>query len=254
MTTNLMVYKDAASESNLEDFAIKIHEHHNETVKFMARKQIEVGRILLKARAEFRGDKEFGQWREESTPINSRQTATKLMELARQCETGRITDKILDSLPTSTIFELLAAPTSVMHIIAAKLDEGEVPSQKAVREIVKEQKPEDEKSKTQKVIEAAAAAKLKIAAREQDNATFDDAKYNDILQETLAVRISKARLQHNMSDEWAWVVFGIPPFAEGIPHEDVIQTCYNVWFDKLQPDQQKILTKAWSRLCNFYGE
>ncbi|MBL4587909.1 hypothetical protein JKY79_01040 [Candidatus Babeliales bacterium] len=257
MTTDLEIYRDVNSEDVLAKHAIDIHRHHNETVKFMARKQIEVGRLLLHARAEFKGDKEFGQWRQECTPIGSRQTATKLMALARGHETGRITDKILDNLPTSTIFELLAAPESVIAAVEEKIDKGETPSQKEVR---KEVKGEEPKSEVEVANDKAAKGKENQVARDQDNTTFDDAQYNDVLQKTLPIRIAFARKNSvpRMTDELAWVVFGIPPFAEGIPNEDVVNAVYNMYTTgkefELKPDQEAILTKAYNRLMNFYGE
>ena len=249
MSTDLKVYKDAASEDNLAEYAVKLHEHQNETVKFMARKQIEVGRILLKARDEFKGDLEFGHWRQEHTPIGSRQTATKLMALARGHATGRLTDKILDTLPTSTIFELLSAPDSVMKIVEEKIDNGETPSQKEVRKDVKEAKePEPKKEKP-----------AKTPARElQDNAAYDESKYNEIVQESLAARIAWAIANSvpRMTDEISWVVFGIPPFMEGFPHEDVVQACYALYMTgkeyELDEAQTDIVTKAFKRLMNFY--
>lgn len=126
---------DAASLSELAEAADKITKLHHETVNFVARKQIEVGQILLAAREKFPGDKEFGQWRETCTPIGSRQTAHKLMQLATQAGAGRITEKLLDGLPTSTLFELLSAPDSVVNAIEEKVEAGEKPSQKEVREI-----------------------------------------------------------------------------------------------------------------------
>lgn len=257
MSTNLMVYKDALSEENLEEHAAKLHTLQNDTVRFLARKQIEVGRILLKARKEFKGDKEFGQWRETETPIGSRQTATKLMELARQHETGRITNEVVDKLPTSTLFELLSAPASVVQSVVEQVESGEVPSQKAVRAEVKEAKsPEDadaEKKAKQKVKNE--KSQLESDKQNQDNvAAFDDDKYNDILQEALPRRIAEARKEFRMSDEWSWVVFGIPPFANGLPHEDVVHACYKMWTDAgtLKDDQIEILNKAFNRLMNMY--
>ncbi len=257
MSNEISIYKDTLSEGVLVEHAAKIHECHNETVKFMARKQIEVGRILLKARAEFLGDKEFGQWRESQTPIGSRQTATKLMALAREHEKGRITDKILDALPTSTIFELLSAPATVIEAIEEKIDKGEKPSQKSVRaEVRAEQEPE--KSKSEKANEKAAKGKENQEARKQDNTQFDDAQYNDVLQDTLPIRIAFARKNSvpRMTDELAWVVFGIPPFAEGLPNEDVVNAVYSMYLNgkefELKPDQEAILTKAYNRLMNFY--
>lgn len=254
MSTDLKVYKDALSEENLAEYATKLHEHQNETVKFMARKQIEVGRLLLKAREEFKGDLEFGHWRQEHTPIGSRQTATKLMALARTHATGRLTDKILDKLPTSTIFELLSAPDSVMKIVEEKLDAGEVPSQKEVRKDVKDAKdPEPEKEKPAKEKPA------KVPHRElEDNAAYDESKYNEIVQESLAARVVWAieNSVPRMTDEISWVVFGIPPFMEGFPHEDVVQACYSLYMNgkdyQLDADQQAVVTKAFKRLMNFY--
>jgi|TARA_Y100000034_G_C6908939_1_gene422725 flagellar biosynthesis GTPase FlhF len=242
--------KDALSAENLSEYAQEIKQHYVETVAFMAEKQIKVGHLLLKARKEFKGDKEFGQWRADNTPIGSRQTAHKLMQLAEQHSNGRITAKQVEALPTSTLFELLSAPDSVLATVEDKIDDGEKVTAKVIREEKKaaaqEPQTEIEKANANK---AAAQAKKELLSKEP---TFDDAKYNDTLQLTLAERISWGRKQHNLKDEHAWVIFGIPPFAEGLPHPDVIEACYNVWMCEIKTDQLQVLDKAYKRLQNIY--
>ena len=124
----------AVGLSRLNEISNELGRHADETQKFLARKQVEVGRLLLEAREKFKGDNEFGKWRAEHTPIGSRQTANRLMNLAKQVGDGRITDKLLDSLPTATLFELLPASEESKAAIEKKLDDGEKVTAKVVRE------------------------------------------------------------------------------------------------------------------------
>lgn len=106
-----------------------------------AKAQIKIGRLLNEARALIPGDDQFGKWRQENTTIRSKESANKLMALARQCGSGRLTEEMVSALPISTLKELLTAPDSVIKAISDKIEQGEVPSKTETREMVKESRP-----------------------------------------------------------------------------------------------------------------
>ena len=82
---------------------------------------IRVGNALNQARQVFKGDKEFGQWREECTPISSGTTATKYMAVARKFSEHGLAEKASYSL----LSELTNAKPEVVKAIEKKIDAGE---------------------------------------------------------------------------------------------------------------------------------
>lgn len=242
----------AAELAELAEAADKINKLHHETVNFVARKQIEVGQILLQAREKFPGDKEFGQWRETCTPIGSRQTAHKLMQLATQTGEGRITDKLLDGLPTSTLFELLSAPDTVVATVQEKVEAGEKPSQKDVREIrgaavqsTSQRGPTHQTDKPQVYTN-----QPKVKAEPES----PEAKYNKILEKAFEFRVDAFKDSgERMDDAWAWVIFGLPAFAEGLPHKEVVGVMHLHYLKDCFSDSIKaILNEAMARLMKLY--
>ncbi len=243
---------DAAGLTELTQAADKITELHRETVNFVARKQIEVGHILLLARAKFSGDKEFGQWRETCTPIGSRQTAHKLMQLATQAGEGRITEKLLDGLPTSTLFELLSAPDSVVNTVQEKVEAGEKPSQKDVREIrgaavqsTSQRGPTHQTDKPQTYTNQ---------PKPKAETESPEAKYNKVLEKAFEFRVDAFRDSgEKMTDAWAWTIFGLPAFAEGLPHKEVVGVMHLHYLKDCFSDSIKgTLNEAMACLMKMY--
>lgn len=243
---------DAAGLSELAEAADKITKLHHETVNFVARKQIEVGQILLQAREKFPGDKEFGQWRETCTPIGSRQTAHKLMQLATQAGEGRITEKLLDGLPTSTLFELLSAPDSVVNTIQEKVEAGEKPSQKDVREIRgAASQSTGQRGPTHQTDKPQVYTNQPKAKAESES---PEAKYNKTLEKAFEFRVDAFKDSGDkMDDAWAWVIFGLPAFAEGLPHKEVVGVMHLHYLKDCFSDSIKaILNEAMARLMKLY--
>lgn len=242
----------AAVLQELATDADEINALHRETVNFVARKQIEVGKILLRARARFPGDKEFGQWRENCTSIGSRQTAHKLMQLAEQAGEGRITEKLLDGLPTSTLFELLSAPDSVVSAVEEKVEAGEKPSQKEVREI----RSEASRPSTGQGAHHSTDRPNTYSNKPAEKADFvaPEAKYNKILEKGFEFRVDAFRDSgEKMSDEWAWVILGLPAFAEGMPHKEVVNIMRSHYSNDCFSDTIRgILDEAYDRLMRLY--
>lgn len=124
----------AAEIGKLGKLAAEINEITNATAETVARAQIKVGRLLNEARAMIPGDLQFGKWREANTAITNKSTANKLMNLATQVGSGRITQELLDALPMSTLKELISAPDSVVEsALRMVVVEGETPTREQVR-------------------------------------------------------------------------------------------------------------------------
>ena len=126
--------QDALSLQTLTNLSKEIGQVIDSTHKALAKGQIKVGHLLLAAREKFKGDKEFGQWRKECTPIESARTANSLMAVARTFG-QRESAKLVDACNFSVLRELVYAPEEVVSEIAAAVAAGEPPP--TVKEIAK---------------------------------------------------------------------------------------------------------------------
>lgn len=125
----------AAELSALSKISTEVADIFDKGVRDHVRMQIGIGRLLNEARALIPGDLQFGQWRAANTPINSKTTANKLMNLAKQVGDGRITQQMVDGLHLSNLKELLTAPDSVLGEVSAKLEAGETLRRDDIREL-----------------------------------------------------------------------------------------------------------------------
>lgn len=245
----------AAVLTDLAAKADEISRIHADLVHHVVRQQIKVGQILLQARDLFAGDKEFGQWREAATPVKSRQTAHRLMQLASQVGQGRITDKVIDALPTTTIFEMLSAPDSVVQAIEQSIDQapGAKPpvSQKQVRQMAAEVKA-NPKAKPSEVYTNA-----KTAPAEPEEDAFI-VKWRDRVQAPLHTRIAMfLESGDKMTDEWAFTIMGLCPFADF--HPNLMTICYLIAgitaeYETKTPSDDPVLTEATNHIRNLLKE
>jgi len=125
----------AAELSALSKISTEVADIFEKGVRDHVRMQIGIGRLLNEARVLIPGDLQFGQWRAANTPINSKTTANKLMNLAKQVGDGRITQQMVDGLHLSNLKELLTAPDSVLGEVTAKLEAGETLRRDDIREL-----------------------------------------------------------------------------------------------------------------------
>lgn len=131
---------DAAKITELGRLCEEINQEVHTAVVAAAKGQIRIGQLLLQAREIFPSDGQFGKWRAENTPITSKESANKLMNLARQLNSGRITETMVNSLPVSTLKELLTAPDSVIQAVSGRIEAGDPPTKDEAREMVRESK------------------------------------------------------------------------------------------------------------------
>ena len=114
----------ALSLQTLDALADDIGKEIDKTHKVVARAQIKVGKLLLEARKEFPGDKEFGQWRKEKTPIKSAGTANDLMRVA---ETFSKAPELVAACSFSVLRELVYCPEEVRKGVEESVKLGIAP-------------------------------------------------------------------------------------------------------------------------------
>lgn len=101
---------------------------------------IKVGELLCDARALISDDTQFGEWRQNNTPIASKQDANSAMQIHRAIQEGVITPKMLSSkLGQSHLIEIVRAPLSVQNDIELLVSKegAKVPTIKNIRDMVK---------------------------------------------------------------------------------------------------------------------
>jgi len=122
----------ALSLQELSVMANNINTEVEKAQKQAARSLVKIGAELLRARAVFRGDKEFGQWRKDNTYIQSQQTANRAMKIAERFESA---PKFLKACSPSQLEELATAPSHVVEAFEKKIDQGEkLPGAHKIRE------------------------------------------------------------------------------------------------------------------------
>lgn len=224
--------------------------------------QIKVGRLLVEAREMFPGDDQFGKWRQANTTIGSKESANKLMNLARQCGTGRITEDLVSSLSVSTLKELLTAPDSVIQKIATRVAEGDIPSKNETREMVRESKgggssmledmqelddvidleragcevePERQRAKVVNMKGPSEPAKPPVQSHYDTRAKAVDT----ILKMKMAERIaklgdmSKPPYPSCLPVEWAWMVIGLDPSPAYMHSREAVDALHDYYTEQL---------------------
>lgn len=232
--------------SQLFDLQLDINEGYQAAIG-IARKatarMLEVGKDLCKARAYFRGDKEFGQWRNKH--INFSQShCQRLMQVAR--EFGDNEDAL--ALPVGTLSELCTASPELKEKIIEKAKTGE----KTTRaEVTKAKKAE--KSEPSSLPEG---GKSKIGGVMKAPSETPEQRANKWLALPAIERISGLEVRGTHSDPMvdAFLMFGIPPFHEGMPSIDTIHFLWHGIGSILadEPELTDKFTVAYDYILDLY--
>lgn len=108
-------------------------------VKSNVKAMIKIGSLLLEARTHFKGDLEFGQWREAKTHLKTQKQAYMCMKLCQaQSENALFTDELMNELPPSTLLVLTSASDEVIEEVSNRIKSGETPTRAEVIESAKE--------------------------------------------------------------------------------------------------------------------
>lgn len=245
----------------------EINEAFDQGVRSHVKMQIAIGRLLNEAREEIPGDRQFGQWRDQNTPITNKSTANKLMNLAKQVGDGRITQDMVAKLPLSNLKELLTAPDSVLGEISERLEAGDQPTRDEIRALSRgDSAPESASDVSPSPAEPAAdlrpesepeapespaeeAPKATPAPPPQTKGPISPAspprvtpasQIPKILAMTLIERVR--HLDTNNAppydgckpEEWAWLVMGLDPHPAYFPSTDVIEVLGAEWVRQIE--------------------
>lgn len=212
---------------------------------------IQVGHSLLALRGQYKGDKEFGQARQEHIQGMSTRWCSKLMAVAR--------DPVL-SQPTSaasisTLVELLPASEALKEKV---LKAEEKPTVKAIREAVKEEKePEEvlegeiERRPARKVAEPVPSCD--IAKTIAENLQYD-------IRPRCSVFYNRGK--NKMNDEWCWFIMGLPPYFDDkyAPNkksvEIIASSLLNLTLDITDDgdeEDRETVERAMERINEYYG-
>jgi hypothetical protein len=248
----------------LKEISAEINGVVDEAAASMAKAQIKVGRLLNEARALIPGDLQFGKWRELNTTITNKSTANKLMNLARQVGEGRITQDMMDTLPVSTLKELISAPDSVLESVAQAIKENPeaAPTRTDVRELVKAEKVEEVieevMAETAAEIETAVspAPPKKTVAPSAPMAPprVDTRKaIDDALGKSFRERLKAGKPYAACSPlEWAFIVFGLEPDPASYPSQQVIDILSEAYLDMADAEEHEIILKAQETIMRQY--
>lgn len=220
-----IIQEKELAEKSLRDVAVEINSEYAYGLS-MAQKATEtmlnVGRMLLKAREKFPGDKEFGQWRKKYIDFSGSHVS-RLMAVAR--EFGEVQDSYL--LPISTLAELLPASTKLKDEVIANAKMGEKPSVRNVRK-----KVQGEAKFAPNRVVPAPDPKPANQTEEPPPNPFDD-------------EIHKPFLERLKKENDSFVIFGMTPAFDGTYNEEVIEALYIHWCSyDMTPKQQNLLDAA----------
>lgn len=264
----------AASIKSLDQLKIEINAEYAYGLS-MAQKatetMINVGKLLLQAREKFKGDNEFGKWRQKHIEFSASH-ASRLMAVAR--EFGEIQDAYL--MPLSTLAELLPADAKLKDEIVTNVAAGGKPPTVAeARRLVKEAKnstpngvpitpapdpdPEPPHCDTAPAApggdggaratdpvpphrppsELSPRGSRSNPPQDPEQALVDKVSHDILLPFEVRVK--------NFDDPF--VIFGLSPFFEGTINEDVIRHLYDWYctFD-LIPKHRKSLDNAMAQI------
>lgn len=194
-----------------------------ETADTLARNQIRVGRLLNEARVLIPSDKQFGAWRATNTQITNKSTANKLMNLAAQVGDGRITHEMVETLPLSTLKELISAPASVLATVQEKVQAKEKVSRQDIRDASGGKPPEPKAP--------------------NGPAKPPEAAPRGLIEKTLEMSLvgRVATLSPNKPPvykgikpvEHAYLVFGLDPDPSVLPNFETLEILATAFYEKL---------------------
>ena len=215
---------------------------------------IEVGNLLLIARENFKGDKEFGEWRKKAIEF-SQSHAQRLMAVAR--EFGDQPDALL--LPVGTLAELLPASPKLKAEVIAEAKDGNKPTRAEVTERKKAEQatpPEGENTATESV-KSKQDKKDKRASAIKNYEPWEIAQM--MIDKPFEERLREMEVRGTDNSQIdSWIIFGIPPYHEGMPSINIVHILYHGYFGDNRkvfegdPDLEDKFTTAYDILVAMY--
>jgi hypothetical protein len=214
--------------STLSALATDINKAVDQTVKQVARGKIKVGKLLLEARAQFvDNDAGFGKWREDNTPIQSKQHAHYLMQVAERFGSATV---LIDGANYSVMQELVLAEQKDIEWVTDKIDSGEpLPTVAAVREKVKQ---------TQAERLAPKGTSKKGAASTGKEMYVPNAHINTLINLSLTMRIKQVVERGLKGLEGDLIILGMDPDPQIPCHPECLIAIVECWEARAENDDE----------------
>ena len=267
--------KGSKAPANLDKLPDKINSAYAKGIdlsKKATEAMLECGALLLEARAQFKGDKEFGQWRKKNIRFSASHV-TRLMSVAR--EFSNEPRALL--LPVGTLATLVSASDDLKEEVLTEAEKEDVPTPKRA-DVIKRKKEE----KGEKPASAATAKEnpspTQSPAIDKDKQAEAEQKWEEAQRKirekkeaaekslTLAEkaqvyldmpfeeRVAKLDPRGSADKEViSWQMFGIPPYHDGMPSLDIIHALWHHFAPQLTDDDLiSRFTEAYDTLRELY--
>jgi hypothetical protein len=186
---------------------------------------VRAGMHLSEARLMFKGDKEFGQWRQHRLPSIKQQWARNLMQVADRFGERLLANDREDPImmfPVSSLVEMVNATDDKVEEITGKAEvDGKPPKQKEVRRMVKDEDPppQDPEPDDRPAVRPLASARKDTPAAEPSMPE----KAQQLIQLSPARRLSAWDPDDSIkSDPFAVLGMG-SRFSDNLPNSDVVE-------------------------------
>ena len=203
-------------------------------------RMIEVGKDILKARSYFKGDNEFGKWRKENINFSGSH-CTRLMSVAR--EFGDNTDAL--ALPVGTLSELCSASPALKEKIVRDAAAGKPTTRAEVTKAKKAEKPDSPSPEVGKSSQVETGKKPQVGGIMKAPPETPEERADKWLALPVAERIAGLEVRGRQAEPMvdAFLMFGIPPFHEGMPSLDTIHFLWHAIAPTLKDGSPELMDK-----------
>jgi len=184
---------------------------------------LKIGEALVAAKLILKNDVDFKEWRETRTSVKSQRTALAYMQVYKRFAQTKLSGQI----GYSVLHELVSAPSEVVEQVEQMVEEGESPTVKETRELVKDAKAEGNiKETNSKEEEGNPARNIRtmsdIIAEGEGEGERDPKPRTPswLVDERVALALPETTRVLEASDPWH--VFGLSAFFETMPSIDTI--------------------------------
>ena len=247
--------KQVAKAASLQELQIVINSTYATGIAFAQKataEMIKCGQALLEARSHFASNTKFGEWRKKHVEFSQSHTQ-RLMAVAK--EFGGNSDAML--LPVGTLAELLPASPALKEKVIKEAKAGKPPK----RAEVIERKREERENNSPPEGGTVAGKAYKGSTGPGKGRILEQW---EIAQEVLVLDFEERlrKIEPRGSDNKitaAFLIFGIPPYHEGLPSIDLIHTLWHAYSTQLEEtgpddiaDMMDKFTEAYDILVELY--
>lgn len=234
---------DGAGLGELTALATDIIKTIDTTVKQVAKGKIRVGKLLLEARGLFPNDHDFGTWRKECTPVQSKQHAHYLMQVAERFGNATI---LIEGANYSVMQELILAEQKDIQWVVDKIDDGEPPTVQEVRTKVKQ-------TQAERLSPKGTSKKGMVISPDIGTVNSPNASMNQIVEMTLTLRIKTVIDRKIKGIEGDYIILGMDPDPQTPCHPEVLDAIYAYWIENCEGnDQTFVLDRSYERVAEEF--